>query len=104
MVLIGTPCPRSQFVQLVRHEHEESVSIFVMVLQHGSLHFLERGAVDHIPNKVCNFFSISGWWRGLKHPAGSPQFLTKGVVGKDLLRCVAFCQGPAIGIMQRSLQ
>ena len=38
-----------------------------MVLKQGSLHFLVRGAGDQIPNKVCSFLSMSGWWRGVKH-------------------------------------
>ena len=61
MVLIGAPSPHSQFVQLVRHEHEESVLIFVIVLLQVSLHFRVRGAGGKISNKVCNFMSMSGW-------------------------------------------
>ena len=34
---------------------KKSVTIFVMVLHQGSLHFLVRGAGGQIPNKVCNF-------------------------------------------------
>ena len=67
LVLIAAPSPHSQFVQLVRHAHEESVKIFVMVLQQGSLHFHEKGAGSLIPNMVCNFLSKSGWWQGVKH-------------------------------------
>ena len=26
-----------------------------------------KGAGGQIPYKVCNFLSISGWWRGVKH-------------------------------------
>ena len=32
------------------------------------------------------------------------QFLTKGDVVKILVKCIAFCQGLAVGLMQRSLQ
>ena len=32
------------------------------------------------------------------------QFLTKGYVVKILVKCIAFCQGLAVGLMQRSLQ
>ena len=55
MVLIGASSPHSQFVQLVRHDLEESVYIFVMVLQQGTLHFLVRGAGGQNHNKVFNY-------------------------------------------------
>ena len=38
-----------------------------MLLQQGSINLLVREAGGQIPNKVCNFLSMSGWWRGVKH-------------------------------------